>query len=88
MTVKRQIKIFSAGCPACSKVIDLVNKIACPSCEISILDMNNDSVSKEAENFGVKSVPAVVVDDRLLDCCKGGPSEVALREAGIGEAIS
>ena len=33
-TKKRKIEIFSAGCAACEDTIELVNKIACPSCEV------------------------------------------------------
>lgn len=44
MTSKRKIEIFSAGCPVCQETIDMVNRIACPSCEVSILDMNNSNV--------------------------------------------
>ena len=29
MSDKRQIEIFSAGCPVCKETIDLVNRMAC-----------------------------------------------------------
>ncbi len=84
---KRKVEIFSAGCPACQETIDLVNKIACPSCEISVLDMHSQDVAKRAKSLGVHSVPAVVIDGKLATCCQGkGPNEQALRDAGIGQA--
>lgn len=87
MKPKRTIEVFSAGCPACQETIDLVNQIACPSCEISVLDMHDASVAKRARDLGIRSVPAVVVDGRLADCCTGrGPDEKTLRSAGIGQA--
>ncbi len=87
MKTKRTIEVFSAGCPACQETIDLVNRIACPSCEISVLDMHEASVAKRARDLGIRSVPAVVVDGRLADCCTGrGPDEKTLRSAGIGRA--
>lgn len=86
MTERRKIEIFSAGCPACQETINLVNKMACPSCEIEILDMHLPEVSSRAKDLGIPSVPAVVVDGKLADCCKGrGPSEDSLRQAGVGE---
>ena len=87
MSAKRQIEIFSAGCPLCDDTIKLVQSLACNSCEVSILDMNDSDVGKRAESLGVKSVPAVAVDGKLADCCSGrGPTEQSLREAGIGQS--
>lgn len=87
MTDTRKVEIFSAGCPACQDTIDLVNKIACPSCEVTVLDMHQPEVAERAKALGVKTVPAVVVDGKLSSCCAGkGPNEEALREAGIGQA--
>ena len=64
------------------------NKIACPSCEIEILDMHLPAVSKRAQEYGIRSVPAVVIDGRLADCCTGsGPNEDQLRAAGIGTPL-
>ena len=85
MSTQRLIEIFSAGCPACEETIALVNRIACPSCEIRILDMHDAAVAQQAHRHGVRSVPAVVVDGRLASCCAGrGPEEQALRAAGVG----
>jgi glutaredoxin 3 len=83
---KRTVEVFSAGCPACEDTINLVNQIACPSCEVSILDMNDAAVSSRAKGLGVRSVPAVVIDGKLADCCTGrGPDEATLRTAGLGQ---
>lgn len=88
MATKRKIEVFSAGCPACEETVQLVNRIACPSCEVSVLDMKEPSVAKRAKSLGVRSVPAVVIDGKLADCCAGrGPAEAALRAAGVGRAI-
>ena len=89
MTTKRKVEIFSAGCPACKEAIALVQQIACPSCEISVLDMNDAKVASKAKSLGVQSVPAVVIDGKLADCCSGrGPNESTLRAAGLGQAIA
>ena len=86
MARKRQIEIFSAGCPACEKTIAMVNDIACPSCEVHILDINEPKVAARAETLGIMSVPAVVIDGDLASCCTGrGPDETALRNSGLGQ---
>jgi len=86
MASKRAVEVFSAGCPTCQETIDLVNRIACPSCEVSVLDMNNTAVATRAKQLGIRSVPAVVIDGVLADCCAGrGPEEVSLRAAGLGQ---
>lgn len=85
MTTTRKIEVFSAGCAVCEDTITLINKIACPSCEVEILDMHEPEVSNKAKQYGIRSVPAVVVDGKLADCCAGrGPDEGQLRAAGIG----
>jgi glutaredoxin 3 len=89
MATKRQIEIFSAGCPVCQETIDLVNQIACPSCEISVLDMQNQTVAERARTLGVTSVPAVAIDGQLAECCAGrGVDEDTLRRSGIGQPLS
>ena len=88
MSEKRQIEIFSAGCPVCQDTIDLVNRLACASCEISVLDMNDKQVANRAAQLGIKSVPAVAVNGTLADCCAGrGVDENTLRSAGIGQPL-
>lgn len=88
MAAKRQIEVFSAGCPACEETVRLVNRIACPSCEVSVLDMKNPAVASRAKKLGIRSVPAVVIDGKLADCCAGrGPDEATLRAAGLGQAL-
>ena len=88
MTTTRKIEVFSAGCAVCEDTITLINKIACPSCEVEILDMHKPEVSNKAKRYGIRSVPAVVVDGKLADCCAGrGPDETALRAAGLGSPL-
>lgn len=88
MPKKRKVEIFSAGCPACAEAVDLVQKVACPSCEIEILDMNEPDIAQRARGLGVRSVPAVAVDGRLICCRRGaGIDEAALKAAGIGAPV-
>lgn len=86
--MKRKIEVFSAGCPACEDVIELVNQVACPSCEIAVLDMRDSKVAARAKSLGVRSVPAVAIDGTLAGCCAGrGPDETVLRAAGLGKPL-
>ena len=88
MKPKRSIEVFSAGCPACEEVIALVNKLACPSCDVQVLDMRRPEVASKAKAYGVRTVPAVVIDGQLASCCAGrGPEESALRAAGLGQPL-
>lgn len=88
MTKKRKVEIFSAGCPVCQDTIDLVNEVACPSCEINVLDMQDQAVAKRARKLGIGSIPAVVINGQLADCCTGrGVDKEGLRRSGIGQAL-
>jgi glutaredoxin len=85
---KRKIEIFSAGCPVCKEVTSRIRDLACPSCEILVLDMNEAESAQRAKDLGVRSVPAVAIDGKLADCCAGrGPDEAVLRAAGLGQPL-
>ncbi len=89
MTDKRKIEVFSAGCPVCDETIKLVNSLACPSCEVNVLDMKAPDVAEKAKSLGIRSVPAVVIDGKTADCCTGrGPDEATLKAAGLGKTLS
>ena len=85
---KRQIEIYSAGCGLCDDTVKLVKNIACSSCEITVLNVSEPNVAKQARALGIRSVPAVVVDGSLAGCCANrGPSEAELRDAGIAQSF-
>ncbi|MBW7997263.1 MAG: hypothetical protein FVQ81_11975 [Candidatus Glassbacteria bacterium] len=82
MIAKRMIEVFTAGCPVCEEAIELVNREASNSCDVSVLDMKDPQVAGRAKELGIRSVPAVVIDGKLADCCAGrGPEETTLRAA-------
>jgi glutaredoxin len=86
--MKRKIEVFSAGCPVCEETVDMINRMKCDSCEVSVLDMNDSAVASRAKALGVRSMPAVVIDRRLAACCASrGPDEAVLRAAGLGQPI-
>lgn len=89
MSEKRRIEVFSAGCPVCEETVALVNSIACSSCEVSILDMRRPDVAARAKKYGIRSVPAVVINGKLADCCSGrGVDATVLKNAGLGVPLS
>ena len=86
---KRKIEIFSAGCSACKQTIELVKKLACESCEITVLDMHDKAVAAKAKRYGVRSVPAIAINGKLAGCCSGrGVDKNVLRTAGVGVQLS
>ncbi|MBI3680686.1 MAG: thioredoxin family protein [Acidobacteria bacterium] len=85
MNKKRTIEVFSAGCPACEETITLVNSLACPSCEVTVLDMRRPEVAAKAKQYGIRSVPSVVIDGQLAACCQGrGVGADTLKTGGLG----
>jgi hypothetical protein len=87
---KTKVEIFTSGCPICEPVVDLVKKIACSNCEVIVYDLNKGCDTNEclgkARFYGISKMPAVVVNGKLLECCKGvNISEKALKEAGVGQ---
>ncbi|MCA9470141.1 MAG: thioredoxin family protein [Nitrospira sp.] len=89
MTATRQIEIFSAGCQVCEDTIALVNRMACPSCQVTVLDMKDKTVACRAKELGIHTIPAVVVDGEVASCCADkGPTEEGLRQEGVGQALS
>jgi glutaredoxin 3 len=88
MGQKRKVEVFSAGCPACEPTVQLVKSLACPSCDVQVLNMNSPDVAAKAKQYGVTSVPAVVINGKLADCCSAtGPEEATLRTEGLGVAL-
>ncbi len=89
MVDKRRIEIFSPGCPACEETIQMVNAVACPACDVRVLDMQQADAAAKAKEYGVKTVPAVVIDGKLSNCCTGrGVDEATLRANGVGVSLS
>lgn len=79
---KRRIEVFSAGCPTCHEAIELVKRMAGSSHDIEIIDMQKHEAASRAKHYGVRSVPAVVIDGQLASCCTNrGVREETIREA-------
>jgi len=87
---KRQVEVFTAGCPLCDPVVQLVRELACDSCEVQVYDLRQgcetNGCRDKATQYGIHRVPAVVVDGKLAECCRNQQSisRDALVAAGIG----
>ena len=85
---KRVIEVFSAGCPVCEETVARITNHACTSCSVQILDMNDPEVAARSRTLGIRSLPAVVVDGVLADCCAGrGVDMKKLQELGLGKPL-
>ena len=86
---KRKVEVFTSGCPLCEPVVKMVKDLSCSSCEVVVYDLNKGCATNEcnikANQYGITRVPAVLIDGKLLDCCRtGAVTEQALRAAGLG----
>ncbi len=88
MSKSRTVEVFTANCPLCSDVVDTVRDMACDSCKVRVVSLQDESGVQRAREVGVQSVPAVAINGTLASCCQGrGVPREALREAGVGVPI-
>jgi len=84
---QRKVEVFIAGCPLCDETVKLVKELSCPSCDVTIYNLQREGLAK-AREYGVNSVPTVVVDGKILDCCvRRKPTAADLKAAGIGTPL-
>lgn len=85
----RRVEVFTSNCSICDDVVQQVQDLACDNCEVVVYDLSkgcetNECKDKSAE-YGVRSVPAVAIDGKLIDCCKNGVDIESLKAAGLGQ---
>ena len=88
---KRQVEVFTAGCPVCEPAVKEVQELACTSCEVTIYDLSKEDdqvkTRDKLQDYGIKRLPTVVVDGKIVSCCtQQGVDREALQQAGIGVA--
>jgi glutaredoxin len=86
--MKRQIEIFTAGCPVCKPLVELVKEMACGSCEVTVVDYSKDESPEQVakiKTYGINRLPAIAVNGKLLDCCLDKGITEQLEAAGIGK---
>lgn len=89
---KRKIEVFTAGCLVFEPVVEMVKSLTCPDCGVTVYNLQQSSDSKVsidlAKVYGIKALPAVAVDGKLLSCGQNnGVTEEALRNVGIGQPV-
>jgi len=85
LKMKKQVEIFTAGCPVCEPVVQLVKDTAGVNCNITIYNLSKDYHNAIYKKYAIKRLPAVAVDGSLLDCCKNSAiTKEDLIGAGIG----
>jgi glutaredoxin len=88
LPVMRNVEVFSAGCPCCDDAVKIVNSIVGSSDHVVVHDMRSDAAAQaKAKQYGIKRVPAVVINGQLADCCKvgGGVDAATLQRLGVGQ---
>lgn len=83
---KKKVEIFIAGCPVCERTIDLVMRVLDSSHDVLILDMHRPNVAYKAEKYGIRTVPAVVIDGKLAACCAGRGCEEHVLRSALGQS--
>lgn len=87
MSRKRKVEVFTGGCPLCDETVQLVTELSCSSCDVTVYNLKEKGMDK-AKQYGVNSVPTVVVDGKILDCCvRRKPTAADLKAAGIGTPL-
>jgi glutaredoxin len=80
--MKDKIEVFSAGCNVCKDTIEAIRKLAGSEHEVVVHDMHQEHIAKHAAQYGVRSLPAVVINGKLAGCCSGrGVDEEVIRKA-------
>lgn len=86
---KTLVEVFTAGCTVCEGAVRQVKDLACSNCEVVVYDLNKKCDTNECEDkakaYGVKSVPAVAINGKLVECCSNNRINIqALKAAGLG----
>jgi glutaredoxin 3 len=75
---RRKVEVFSAGCALCQEVIDVVKREV-GSSQVIVHNMMDARSLARAEELGIRSVPAVVIDGKLASNAGGGVDIQALK---------
>ena len=69
----------------CHEVIDVVRREAGFTAEVIVRDMMDARFLARAEKFGIRSVPAVVIDGKLASCCTGRGVDLQVLKDELGK---
>lgn len=62
-----RVEIFSANCPSCRHVMDVIEIGKCKGCTQIIYDVNTmtDEIKKKISDYDIISVPTTVIDGKI-----------------------
>jgi len=86
MMERKKIEIYSAECPICKGTIDEIINAMCPTCEVTVFDTHDPKVAERAKKIGINSVPAVVVDGKVMGASGEKMDIEAVKEA-VGKGL-
>ena len=73
MPQKRNIEVFSAGCPVCDAAVQRIKALACSSCDVTVLDIDGE-ISLDDPYLDLKTAFAAAKEALELS---GGETAVA-----------
>ncbi|KAA8477502.1 thioredoxin-like protein [Arcticibacter tournemirensis] len=89
--MKRKIEVFTAGCPVCKPVVELVQSMACSNCEVEVYDLSKQTdpefYTDKLKQYKVTVLPTVIVNGQKVDIAEGGITREQLSQAGVGQLI-
>lgn len=54
MSSTRTVEVFTASCPLCEDVVAQVREIACDSCDVQVVSLQEEAGSHRADEIGVE----------------------------------
>ncbi|QTE35828.1 thioredoxin family protein [Mucilaginibacter gossypii] len=89
--MKRKIEIFTAGCPVCAPVIEMVKSLTCENCDVQIYNLAEQSDPEayvdKLKEYKITSLPSVVINGKAIPNSEEGITMEKLVAAGIGQAF-
>lgn len=61
------IEIFSADCPLCRRVSDIIEVGKCAGCKQIVYDINkvDEKTKEKMKSYGITAVPTTVIDGKI-----------------------
>lgn len=88
MPARKNVEIFTAGCPVCDEAMEQIKSALGDECDVIVYDLNKGCTTNEcrdkAKLYGVKSIPAVAIDGKLASCCTNKGIDVNAIKAACG----
>ena len=66
---QHRIDVYSSECAICEDTLELVQRLAGSDHQVFIHDVRRSDIALRAKQLGVRRIPAVFVNGKLLGCC-------------------